>query len=99
MPFLNLGKMFDIFCTQKTVHFKFCMVQMVQGTKYGTVPLNTVQLAGLHLYIFTFPLLLVNLLLSIPAGISLTEYLRQCFSKDRSGNDNYMYLHFRIAAR
>ena len=34
---------------RKKVHFLSCKVQTVQGSKYGTVPSNTVQLAGLHL--------------------------------------------------
>ena len=34
----------------KTVHFLYHMVQTVQGSKYGTVPSNTVQLAGLIIW-------------------------------------------------
>ena len=48
MQFLDFNpKTSDYKMAQQTVHFLYHMVQTVQGSKYGTVPSNTVQLAGL----------------------------------------------------
>ena len=44
---LTQAKILDNFTAQKTVHCLYHKVHPVQGPKYGTVPSNTVHLAGL----------------------------------------------------